>query len=208
MFMITFLLDLLFPKYCLSCNREGEYWCAQCKAKPLKTWDGNLQLIGTKYFDEIICVADYEDETINKLIKACKYRFIKEIANDLGEILYKELQNQNSSGDLVPVPLSARRERWRGFNQAAEITQAIAKKTGLRYSACLKKIKHTKAQAKLSEEARILNLKGCFELCGNAPEQVILIDDVITTGTTVNECARVLKEKGAKYITVVAVAKG
>ncbi len=206
--MINFLLDLLFPKYCLTCHREGEYWCEQCKMKPLKAWDGNLQLIGTKYFDEIICVADYEDETIHKLIKACKYRFIKEITRDLAELLYKELQKQHSNAVLVPVPLSASRERWRGFNQAALIAQVIAKELNMEYLPILKRTKHTKAQAKLTEQERLINMKDCFKVVGNVPNQAILIDDVITTGTTINECARVLREAGTQHIIIAVVAKG
>jgi ComF family protein len=167
-----------------------------------------LDFLGEKYFDDIICVADYEDETVNKLIKACKYRFVKDIAALLGEVLYTELKKQVKSGVCIPVPLSTRRKRWRGFNQATEIAKTVSVRNGLEYRDCLKKIRHTKAQAKLSEQARLLNLENCFVLKENAPDEIILIDDVITTGATLNECARVLRVAGAKKITIATVAKG
>ncbi len=206
--MMNFLLDLLFPKYCLSCNREGEYWCAQCRTKPLTSWNGRLDFLGEKYFDDIICVADYEDEIINALIKACKYRFVKEISGILAEILCKKLKAFPVRGALVPVPLSARRARWRGFNQAELIARDVAENLNVDFLPCLKRIRNKKAQAKLTEKERLENMKNCFAVAGTVPKIVILIDDVITTGATINECARVLREAGAERIIIAAVAKG
>jgi competence protein ComFC len=205
---MNLILDILFPKYCLSCNQEGEYWCASCKRKPVKVWNGRLDLRGDRYFDEIVCLGDYEDEILGVLIKNCKYRFVKDLSKDLGIFLAQGLLNNNLQGTITSVPLSKKRERWRGFNQAAEIARVAARQTNLSYQPCLQRIKHKKAQAKLSELERLHNMNGCFELIGKVPEKVILIDDVVTTGATVNECAKVLRLGGARYITVVALAKG
>mgnify|MGYP001382756019 CR=1 FL=1 len=206
--ILNFLFDILFPKYCLSCNQEGEYFCLECKKKPFKQWDGRLAVSGEKYFDALYCLGDYEDEVLGTLIKTCKYRFVKELTIDLAKLLIKEISDKEYKGVIVPVPLSKRRERWRGFNQSEEIGRIVARELNLEYRDCLIRIKHKKAQAKLSEKERQENMNGCFEARGEIPERVILIDDVITTGTTVNECSRVLKEKGTKYIIVLTMAKG
>ncbi len=207
-FLTQCFLDTMYPKHCLSCDTEGSYWCVNCKKLPIKAWDNNLSLIGEKYFDEIYCLGDYEDKMLGELIKACKYKFVKELCGDLGELLAQEIEDKKLDGVIVPVPLSKRRMAWRGFNQAAEIAHVVALKKHMQINCCLKRVKHKKAQAKLSESERLKNMKDCFIVSGEVPEIVILVDDVITTGATINECARVLKENGTQYITVVALAKG
>ncbi len=206
--IINYIFDILFPKYCLSCNQEGQYFCSACRQKPFKQWDGQLTVSGEKYFDALYCLGDYEDEVLGKLIKTCKYRFVKELTIDLAKLLIQEIRDKEYRGVVVTVPLSKRRERWRGFNQSEEIGRTISGELNLEFRSCLVRVKHKKAQAKLSEKERQENMSGCFEVRGEIPERVILIDDVITTGTTVNECARVLKENGAGYITVLTIAKG
>lgn len=202
------ILDLLFPKYCLGCDTEGQYLCLSCKTKPFKLWSGSLELLGEKYFDELYCLGDYEDELLGQLIKTCKYRFVKELNNDLGILLVNAMSDKKCSGVVVAVPLSKRRERWRGFNQSEEIAKIFAREFKFEYRNCLIRIKYKKAQAKLSELERQQNMAGCFEVRGEIPDNIILIDDVVTTGTTINECARILKQGGAKKITVCALAKG
>lgn len=206
--MFNFLLDIIFPKYCFGCNKEGSYWCLDCQAQPFKQWNGRLALVGDQYFSDFFCVGDYEDKTLGQLIKACKYRFVKELTASLGKLLAAELQKRNLSGTIVPVPLSKRRQQWRGFNQAAEISQIAATIINCPYQECLKRIKHKKAQAKLSEAKRLLNMKDCFLATAKVPQRVILIDDVVTTGATVNECAKILRQAGSQEIFVAALAKG
>lgn len=207
-FLTQCFLDTIYPKHCLHCDAEGSYWCADCKKLPIKAWDNHLSLIGEKYFNEIYCLGDYEDTILGELIKTYKYKFVKELCCDLGELLAKELIAKNLQGTIVPVPLSKRRMAWRGFNQVEEIAKVIALKNNMQISRCLKRVKHKKAQAKLSEAERLKNMKDCFELVGTVPKTVILVDDVITTGATINECAKVLKQAGVQYITVLTIAKG
>ncbi len=207
-FLTQCFLDIIYPKHCLNCDLEGSYWCANCKQLPIKTWDNHLSLVGEKYFDEIYCLGDYEDKMLGELIKACKYKFVKELCSDLGELLAQELVARGLQGTIVPVPLSKRRMAWRGFNQAAEIAKIVSRTSKIEYFECLIKSGNYKAQAKLNEEARLKNLVNAFSVTGVVPKNVILIDDVITTGATINECAKVLKENGTRYITVVALAKG
>jgi len=112
---------------------------------------------------------------------------------------------------IIPVPLSSKRLRWRGFNQAELLAEKVAENYGLALDkSSLIRIKHKKAQAKLDEIHRQENIKGCFEWRGSNlnKRNVILIDDVVTTGATLNECAKVLKAAGAGEVWGLVVAKG
>jgi ComF family protein len=112
---------------------------------------------------------------------------------------------------IIPVPLHKRRLRWRGFNQALGLAMAIAKNFNLKISQeNLIRVKHKKPQAKLGEIERKENIKNCFAWQGDklTGQPVILIDDVTTTGSTLNECARVLKQNKAGEIWGLVVAKG
>ncbi len=111
---------------------------------------------------------------------------------------------------LIPVPLHKKRYNWRGFNQAQMIADCLAKNFNLTTNNQLIRHKHKKAQAKLKEAERKINIQGCFAWQGPKldNQQIILIDDVVTTGSTLNECAKVLKKAGAKKVWGLVVAKG
>ncbi|MBI2459677.1 MAG: ComF family protein [Parcubacteria group bacterium] len=112
---------------------------------------------------------------------------------------------------VVPAPLSKKRLRWRGFNQSELLARSVAEKYGLEFDGVsLIRTRHKKPQAKLTEAARLKNVKDCFEWRGGnlKKRNIILIDDVVTTGATLNECAKVLKAAGAGEVWGLVVAKG
>jgi competence protein ComFC len=112
---------------------------------------------------------------------------------------------------IIPVPLSAKRRRWRGFNQAEIIAKVFANNYGLEMDdKNLIRVKHKKPQAKLNEIRRLENIKDCFDWRGGDlnKKNIILIDDVVTTGATLNECAKVLKAHGAGEVWALVIAKG
>jgi len=225
--------DIIFPKYCLLCGQEGTYWCDTCQTKDILAWGkscfkchvagADLNLCSacqeSYFFDGLLCASDYEDQTISALIQTCKYRFVKELTLTLGLLmsnyLTKELASSRNvffkdffKATVVPVPLSKSRQNWRGFNQAELIAKVVVDYFNLDYNSNLKRLKHRPPQAKLSEAKRLTNMTNCFSFSGPAPKKIILIDDVVTTGTTVNECAKVLRACGATEILVLACAKG
>lgn len=225
--------DILFPKYCIGCGKEGADWCLLCQKKNILAWDqGCFKCHASKcelglcstcqqlyFFDALVLAADYEDKIIGDLVKAYKYHFIKDLAVNLAWLLVERLSKEVASSKnlffqdftqtvVMAVPLSKRRQKWRGFNQAEEMAKIMASHFNLTYSDKLKRVKHRRAQAKLSEQERLNNLAGCFSFNGAAPEKVILVDDVVTTGATVNECAKALRAAGAEEILVLALAKG
>ena len=112
---------------------------------------------------------------------------------------------------IIPVPLHIKRKRWRGFNQSEAIAREFAKYYNLEIdSKKLIRKKHKKAQAQLGKEERINNIKNCFSWQADILDgrNIILVDDVVTTGSTLNECARILKENGAGEVWGLVVAKG
>lgn len=226
-----FILDLLFPIECLSCGKEGGWICSRCFDK-IAIYDSRF-CFGCKqpsyfgkvcakckndyYLNGVLIAADYGEKIVSRLIITYKYKFAKGIAENLAEFLVLFLLNLKNAGFnlnnflIIPVPLSKKRKRWRGFNQAEKIARPIAEYFKLQLSAgSLLRIKHTIPQVKLSEAERKKNLAGCFGWEGGnlAGKKILLVDDVATTGATLNECAKVLKENGAKEVWGLVVAKG
>lgn len=117
---------------------------------------------------------------------------------------------------LVPVPLHWRRQQWRWFNQSYEIARTLARERGLRFEHALRRVRSTKQQTLLNRAERLANLRGAFPLNRRAErnatlrgQPVLLIDDVFTTGSTAQECARVLNEEGgAQKVVVLTVLRG
>jgi len=206
-----FFLDLIFPIVCLGCGREGEYLCVDCFKKLkfcAKNYSFNLEQVA-----EVVIAGDYEDKLLASLIKNLKFKSIKAIAKILADFLSLFWQGRALNVInplLIPLPLSKSRERWRGFNQAELIAQEFALNFNYEINHGLKKIKHTRPQSDLKEEKRSKNIKGTFVYEGKTlfGRTIILLDDVITTGATINEAAKVLQAAGAKKIIALAVAKG
>lgn len=116
-----------------------------------------------------------------------------------------------SQAILIPVPLHKKRQRWRGFNQAEALAYYIAEHFNLEVDKSgLQRVRHTRAQAKLGEEERKKNITGSFIWQGEElnNRSIIIIDDVVTTGATLEECAQALKQAGAREVWGLVVAKG
>ena len=131
-----------------------------------------------------------------------------EIFNDLGKIISIFLKNYNFKDySLAFVPLTKKRLIERGFNQSEVLAQELTKNLKLKIFSGLVKIKETEDQAKIDFEKRLNNLKDAFKVKSPPPEKIILVDDVKTTGTTLKECAKVLKKSGTKEIIALTILK-
>jgi ComF family protein len=212
----NFLLDIVFPRFCLVCQKEGTYLCQDCRST-LEILSSHKKYYG-KNISDLYFALPYQNFLIRNLIKKFKYEpFVKELGKALSSLIIDHLNLLDNKPDflnflLIPVPLEKRKLKWRGFNQAEEIGKELAAflKTPL-IPDVLIKTKETPAQVELSDEERKENVKNAF-LCKN-PEKIkgkkiLLVDDVFTTGSTMEECARILKEAGAEKIIGVAVARG
>ncbi|MBI2515088.1 ComF family protein [Candidatus Wolfebacteria bacterium] len=161
---------------------------------------------------------NYDDPVLQNLIHYFKYKKFENIAPVLSEILVRYLENIFRNWELeirnfivVPIPLHFWRERQRGFNQAKLLGEAMAKHFNLPLILGLKRIKNNKPQIKLKgEEARRKNIAGCFAI--KNPEEIkgkniLLLDDVFTSGATMNEAVKILKAAGARKIIALVAAK-
>jgi len=143
--------------------------------------------------------------TFREIIHHLKYGDRVSLAKPLGNILKQCLESEGFKGTLiVPVPLHRTRERIRGFNQAELIASRLGRPVAKRL---LRRLKNTPSQTGLTRNERKRNLAGAFEVCGNVSGTVIVVDDVYTTGSTMNEIARTLKRGGAERVEVLTVAR-
>jgi competence protein ComFC len=207
----NFLSDCLFPTFCCSCQKIGPYVCPQCYEQltffplPLK-----LQL-EENFLDEVIVATEYK-KPITSLIYSMKYTSVRGICEYLGEFLHYTTNFPNP--DVVTsVPLHKKRQQQRGFNQSEEIAKSFSQFSKIPYLPLLQRSRDTPNQASLTQkEERLKNLEAAFtfQLPKNSqlPQSVLIIDDVITTGTTLNECAKVLKGKGVTKVVGLTVAHG
>jgi len=169
------------------------------------------------FYYYLAAAGNYDDQVLQNLIHYFKYKRVKNLAPVLGEILIKYLDNLslsivNSQGSIViPIPLHYRRERERGFNQAKLLAKIVAHHFNLTLIEALKKIKNTKPQAKIKDiEKRMKNISNCFAI--KSPEMIqnkniILVDDVFTSGATLTEAVKTLKQNGAKKVIALVLAK-
>lgn len=232
------LFDILFPQYCLICEQEGIVMCEACQLtlqplypvtcfgcqSPSQYGEICLDCQPRFSFDGVIISADYETDYISNLIKQCKYRFIKEYGEVMGwlvaEKMRKLLERSKTTTSFDPlffqslvtaIPLSTKRLRQREFNQADLIAQFFSRYFSLAYEPQLLQRRHRSPQASLSERKRQKNVYGSFFINNvpvSVPRLVLVVDDVITTGATLEEAARVLKEVGVEEVWGVMVAKG
>lgn len=216
-----FVLDILFPIECLNCHLEGAYLCEKCfrQIKFNDTLDLKCarQNLKTPDLEKTFIAGNYEDKLLRSLIKKYKYGFIK----PLGEILTRFLitfwnfqnDSQNKIPDsllVIPIPLTNKRLSWRGFNQAEILAREFSRHFNYDFSLNLKRQGKQAPQAKLNETERLNNIQGVFSWTGENLKglDALLIDDIATTGATLNEAAHILKEAGAGSIYALVLAKG
>jgi ComF family protein len=149
---------------------------------------------------------------VNTLIHQFKYRKKTRLASLLGHAMALTIQSDTwlkRADCIVPVPMHWIKRLRRGYNQSLLLARVTAKNTGIALSPVLRRVRHTRSQTRLNDARRRENVTGAFALAHHevAGKRVVLIDDVMTTGATANECARVLKQAGAEkvYTCVAAI---
>lgn len=218
-------LVLKHPYLCPPCfaslpvRRSSE--CIGCKAS--MTLGSTCQSCqAANPVDQLLIIASYDHPLVEKTIATYKYRFIPSLDTALSSLTRKYLHQMfnrhrlnifRTDPVIVPVPLSRRRLNWRGFNQAELLAQRLGDTFQITVDAsALERVRHTIPQVQAHDRAaRLENLSGAFR-CKHpetiAGQHIILIDDVCTTGTTLNECARVLKKSGAHRVSALVIARG
>lgn len=219
-------LDLIFPRFCVGCGLEGAWLCNKCKKDIIEVLAqicpdcGRLSQNGRycprcrkgKSLKGIIVAAYYEEGAIREVVHNFKYNSVTELSDILARLLINAYKKANLKIDLITfAPLHPKRLAQRGYNQAEILAQKLSLKTGTELKNLLKKTRSTKRQVEMSGKNRRKNLIGAFVLNGKQNiknKKILIVDDITTTGATLNECALVLKNKGAKEIWGLVVARG
>ena len=217
--MFKFILNLLFPPRCVSCKKEGDFLCNDCvqklKIRKIKNYPSEKEEFN--YLDGVIYGMSYADNpAIQAAIQQFKYKFTQDLSDYFGILLSKKLNElsmtQGKRIILIPVPLHKKRLNYRGFNQAEVLAKAVQKHDEkIEIQNILFRTRHTSQQAKLNKKERQKNLEDAFELQENAkynPQNIyFIVDDVFTTGSTLEAAAKALKEEGWGNIYGLVIAR-
>ncbi len=219
-------LDLLFPQYCVGCGRGGGFICASClKAQP-RIVPPLCPRCGRHQTEGILCPACVSwpavidgiyspfqfEGVMRQAIHQLKYQGLRALAEPLAGLLFDYLGGSSPEADiLVPVPLHGRRRRERGYNQSALLARELGKRLELPVvEDSLYRKEHRPPQARtLTVQERQENVAGVFAWRGQGLEgkRVLLIDDVATSGATLDACAAALKGHGAVSVRGLTVAR-
>lgn len=226
--IIQSLLDWIFPSACLSCNAwlsRGAVYCGKCfDALPrfrvlycgkCRARLGEDKKVCHKDFPYLLGAAtDYRNPGVSALVAALKFKSARAAAEPMAVLLaqYAESLLLTPYAAIVPIPLSPSRLRERGFNQAEILAATLAQKLHIPIlTSALRRIKNTRPQSEIhNAEERAANVKNCFAVSESArvsEKNIILVDDVVTSGATILEAARALKAAGAKRIIALVAAK-
>lgn len=229
------LLDFIFPKRCVNCRKIGAYICTNCFAYISFNETGTCivcqrQAIGGlthpvcrgKYTPDGVFSSLVYKGVVKKLVYKFKYNpNLTDLKSVLGDLFYEGLIQKEAfyklSGQesvLVPIPLYKGKRRKRGYNQSYILAKGLSKRLNIEVIDCLERIRDTKTQVGLKKEEREGNIKGAFTVKKeHAPKvsgfkQVFLVDDVVTSGATIKEAAKVLKKAGVVKVFGITLAHG
>jgi ComF family protein len=198
---------------------SAEFFCASCRtpfqnAFPLDA-EGRCALCrhGLRGFDAAYCFGSYEG-ALRELIHLYKYNGIRTLAGPLGELLAAAVPRDERFDAVTPVPLHWRRQWRRGFNQSELLARRLAARYGIPMVPTLRRARPTLVQAGLSNTGRRSNVAAAFRCRRDAQRagriagrRLLLVDDVMTTGSTAAACASALKRAGAARVALVTVAR-
>ncbi len=201
-------LCMFFPAKCIVCRKEGAYLCAKHKDFPPSPRNEAV----FHFVDHIHATTAYHVFSVKKIVEFFKFRGFRSIGTLMAKEMMKDVPKSFWHGAvLVPIPLHWTRKFWRGFNQSEILAQELVKLIpSLTISSGLKRIKYTRQQAKLSKTEREKNMKEVFAWDDSisVPTRVILVDDVVASGSTLDSAGKVLKAAGVKIVDAVVFARG
>lgn len=211
---LDFLLELLYPTKCVFCQKliqyKGERICRECtKELPLTPWGAQMQ----KFPFLLGCVSPlYYEGKVRESLLRYKFHHVTAYADVYADFIAKCIDENGVSCDIITwTPLSRRRLRKRGYDQARLIAEELSKICGIECCRLLKKIKNNPAQSgRGGAEKRRANVAGVYSAVNTEKikgKTVLVVDDIVTTGSTLSECARTLLLAGAEEIKAATVAR-
>lgn len=219
-------VDILFPLYCVGCGREGALICSECEAGLPRIEPPWCAICGLPRSGPCVCGTDRSkswaldamrspfkfDGTIREAIHSLKYKNVRALSGPLAELLADCIQGEPIKPDVVvPVPLHRKRVRERGYNQSELIVRNLAKLLGVPAATdYMRRDRNTAPQARsASAEERKANVAGAFSCKPGfvTGKSILIVDDVTTTGATLEACALELKRAGATSVWGLTVAR-
>ncbi len=215
-------MEAVFPRFCVGCGKEGSYICDDCslflsESRPVCPSCGRDSRLSKAHrrckgfdLDGLISLWDHEgtakiaierakNGTFHIIEEMVEF-FIVAVERDPKRFrLFLDILTDPGSA-VVFVPLASGRRRKRGFDQSEILAGHLAGISGKERKALLRRIKETEPQFGLEKEGRFSNVKGAFSVSGPVPEQIVLVDDIWTSGATMRECCRTLKRAGAREV--------
>lgn len=214
--MVQFILDFFFPRRSLF-GTEGKWLTEQerraLQVRPYVEWTEDLRARNIHHLDHLVAACPYKKSSVlQKAIHTFKYKRIRMLSLDLAHMISESATHVGRplDGVICPVPLHWTRVFSRGFNQSEELAKHVSQQLHLPSGNFIKRKRPTGHQAWRSRSERLRALAHAFQVVRSekVPRRIILIDDLCTTGTTLDECARVLKEAGAQWVEAWVVAQG
>ncbi len=223
--LVAPFIDFVFPPLCVVCNRVlsdgAQRVCDNCwnsiqrvsRDLPLYC-DTRAKLLESGTVCDLVSVFVFEKEgPFQHIAHALKYRGYESVGIELGRRIGLTVNEWGLAADgLIPIPLHRVKRRERGYNQAELIAKGISQSTGIPLRTdIVRRKRHTQTQTQLNLEQRQANMEGAFEV-NHAPSAsvagrtLILVDDVITTGATIESCARELRKAGASAVIAASAA--
>lgn len=235
-FAFKSIADIVFPAYCLSCNTKldiyEKFLCTSCSelivpisgktcskcSKQLPEYSGKTKVCEDcrqiKWHFKKCEAITYYDKIIKKILHEVKFKKRPKYLNIFDKLLSNSVKNLliNVKPDIVvPVPSDKKTLRERTFNQATVISRKVSKISGIKLEEkILKKPQHIYRQSHLNRKERQKNIENAYSLHAQADvkdRHILLVDDIYTTGATLNACSRELKRAGAKKITCLTIAR-
>lgn len=210
------LLELIYPPKCGICGKPNQnYLCSKCSKQLEKQAKFEIKKNENRnnYYQEHLYIFEYQG-TIRKTIINYKFNNKSYLYKTIVNFVLKNekfFQNLKSYDTIVPVPISKKRRKERGYNQSELIGKEIAKNLSIKYNKkSLLKVKNIIEQSKLNKEEREKNIQGVYKLVNEQTlnnKKILLIDDIYTTGSTVNECCKILRQAQPETIGVLTIAK-
>ncbi len=205
--ILNSILRILFPDRCASCTKVGELFCLDCRTR-LQPYPGPMQRIPAMLDD--VYIGYVFDGPLRDAVHAMKYHRRRRMVEPLGNLLTEALDASGLIADaLLPIPMHKARLAERGFNQAAELAAQLGTLCGMPVLHSMQRIRATEQQAHLNSVQRVSNVQGAFlwDSQQPPPARILLVDDVLTTGSTMNACAEALRRAGAEHVYGLALAR-
>ena len=210
MYLFDKFLNILFPKHCVGCNKHGSFLCDTCQRNIPRPYE--------QLENWIHSIFRYKNGIVRKIIWLLKYRNGHAVAKDIAPYMYDEIIHfltekivEDFEILLVPIPITPKKKRIRGFNQSEILAKEIYKQNRdlFIYMEALQKTKETEPQARIKNRLkRLQSQRGVFA-CKDATrvtgKTVILVDDITTTGATLKEARKILKQSGAKQVFAITI---